>query len=279
MEWLAKLDRRWLFLCMGLAIIVPIVLGLDIAPPASPTVRAIYDAVEALPAGSKVLVSCDYDPGSEAEIYPMNLAVFYHLSRKDVKIVITQLWPQAGPLVTRALDLAYYNNEKGEPTGKEYGKDVANLGYKAGGPILITRMRDSIRTAFPEDVFSTPVGDIPVMEGISKLDDFDFFIILSAGTPGTKEWVQICQSKIGKPMASGVTAVSAPDFFAYVNSGQLIGLLGGLRGASDYEKLVNVPGRGMAGMGAQLTGHTLIVFFILIGNIGYLIGRRKAGRA
>ncbi|MEN8151316.1 MAG: hypothetical protein ABFS86_15985 [Planctomycetota bacterium] len=279
MDWLAKLDRRWLFLCMGLAVIVPIVLGVDLAPPASPNAHAIYDAVEALPAGSKVLVSCDYDPGSEAEIYPMNLAVFHHLARKDCRIIITQLWPQAGPLVIRALDNAYYTNSDGEATGKMYGKDVANLGYKTGGQILISKMLQSIRDAFPEDVNGTPVSEIPAMEGIAKLDDFDMFIILSAGTPGTKEWVQQCQSRLGKPMASGVTAVSAPDFFAYVNSGQLIGLLGGLRGASDYEKLVNVPGRGMAGMGSQLTGHLLIVFFILIGNVGYFLGRRKAGRA
>jgi hypothetical protein len=275
MEWLAKLDRRWLFLCMGLAVVIPIVLGLDLAPEPSPNARAIYDAVESLPDDAKVLVSCDYDPGSEAEIYPMNVAIFHHLARKNVRIVITQLWPQAGPLVTKALDAAYLT----PGTGKVYGKDVVNLGYKTGGQILISKLMNSISDAFPVDVKGTPVGEIEGMQGIEKLEDFDLFIILSAGTPGTKEWVQQAQSRLGTPMASGVTAVSAPDFFAYVNSGQLIGLLGGLRGASDYEKLVGIKGRGRGGMGAQLAGHLLIVFFILIGNIGYLLSRLRARRS
>lgn len=266
---LAKLDRRWLFLCMGLAVVIPLIIKPDIAPEPAQGARNIHAAIEALPAGSVVLFSADYDPGSEAEIYPMNEAVFHHLGQKDVKIIITQLWPTAGPLVEQALETSYFVH------GKKYGTDIVNLGYKTGGQILINKMKTSIIDVFPEDVNGTPVAEIPVMDGIRKLEDIDFFMILSAGTPGTKEWVQQCQAETGKPMASGVTAVSAPDFFAYVDSGQLIGLLGGLRGASDYEKLVGVRGRGIAGMGAQLFGHLLIVFFIIIGNVGYFLSRRK----
>jgi hypothetical protein len=76
-------------------------------------------------------------------------------------------------------------------------------------------------------------------------------------------------------MISGVTAVSAPDFFAYLHSRQLVGLLGGLRGAADYEEMAGLPGRGIDGMGPQTFGHILIVLFIIAGNIGYLMSRRK----
>lgn len=278
-ERFAKLDRRWLFLLMGLVIVVPLVLKLGMAPKATDAVRSIYDAVEALQPGDVVLVSCDYDPGSEAELYPMNVAVFHHLATKDVRIITTQLWPQGPPMVEKALIEAYFIH------GKEYGKDVANLGYKPAGQILISKMVQSIRDPFPTDVKGTLLNEVPAMKGVSSLKDVDLIIVISAGTPGTKEWVQQCQSQLGTPMASGVTAVSAPDFFAYVDSGQLIGLMGGLAGAAEYEGLLvdnNVlpkGARGMAGMGAQMAGHILIVLFIILGNIGYLMSRSKKGRA
>ncbi|MFV1958029.1 MAG: hypothetical protein ACC662_01315 [Planctomycetota bacterium] len=268
-SFLGRLDRRFLFLLMALAIVIPYLMKVE--PKVIPTewAQGVYDAVEAVPPGGVVLVSCDYDPGSEAEIYPMNVALFHHLARKDVRVILTELWPQAGPLVEKALNKAYY------PGGKEYGRDVVRLGYKTGGQILISKMVQSIPQAYPTDVKDTPVGEIPAMKGVRSLHDVDLIVTLSAGTPGTKEWVQQAQARISKPMASGCTAVSAPDFFPYVLSNQLVGLLGGLRGAADYETLVGEPGRAVRGMGPQTFGHLLIVLLILVGNIGFLVARRK----
>lgn len=271
---LAKLDRRWLYLVMAAVIVIPFVARIEFPIIPSDSATRVYEAIEALPEGSVVLLSADYDPGSEAELYPMNEAIFEQLGKKKgVRVVLTMLWPQAGPLVKKALEKAYL------PHGKIEGKDFVNLGYKPGGSILISKGNESIRQAFPEDVNGTPVDRIEAMNGIENYADIDFFMILSAGTPGIREWLEQCQSRTGKPMASGMTAVSAPDFFQYENSGQLLGLLGGLRGAADYEKLVGKPGRGVLGMGPQSFGHLLIVLFVVLGNVGYLLARRKARRA
>jgi hypothetical protein len=270
---LSTLDRRWLYLLMAVVLVVPFVARIVFPIIPSSSARAIHAAIEAVPEGGVVLVSADYDPGSEAELYPMNLAIFEQLGKRNIRVVITQLWPQAGPLVKECLEKAYLTH------GKVEGVDFVNLGYKPGGAMVISKCNESIRAAFPEDVNGTPVGDLKAMEGVTSSKDIDLFVILSAGTPGIREWLEQCQSKIGKPMASGMTAVSAPDFFQYENSGQLVGLLGGLRGAADYEKLVGKPGRGVLGMGPQSFGHLLIILFIVLGNVGYLLGRRKARRA
>jgi hypothetical protein len=267
-ERLERIDRRWLFLAVALVVLIPMILELKMAPEPSPAAKKVYDAVEALPEGAVVLVSADYDPGSEAELYPMNVALFHHLARKNVRVILTVLWPQGRPLAEKALAAAYY------PHGKEYGRDIVNLGYKTGGQVLISKMVQSISDAYPTDVHGTPLSQVPAMRGVRSLKDVDFFFILSAGTPGTQEWVQVCQAQTSKPMVSGVTAVSAPDFFAYVDNDQLLGLLGGLRGASDYERLVGIPGRGMTGMGSQTFGHLLIVAFVILGNVGYFLNRR-----
>jgi hypothetical protein len=41
-------------------------------------------------------------------------------------------------------------------------------------------------------------------------------------------------------VAVGVTAVMAADMYPYLQSGQLIGMLSGLKGAAEYEKLVDI---------------------------------------
>ncbi|HLF06424.1 MAG TPA: hypothetical protein VI893_04520, partial [Thermoplasmata archaeon] len=76
--WLAQLrhlDRRWIFLAVGILVVVPLVVGFHIAP-VKPGLRArgFYDAIERLPEGSTVLLAGDYDPGTIAENYPMHLA-------------------------------------------------------------------------------------------------------------------------------------------------------------------------------------------------------------
>ncbi|RME31938.1 MAG: hypothetical protein D6800_00340, partial [Candidatus Zixiibacteriota bacterium] len=83
------------------------------------------------------------------------------------------------------------------------------------------------------------------------------------------------------PVGAGVTAVSAPKYYAYVGSGQMTGLLGGMRGAAEYEQLVGYKGRAFSGMGIQSLVHFLIVALVALGNLSYFMmrrARRKAGR-
>ena len=101
---------------------------------------------------------------------------------------------------------------------------------------------------------------------------------VSAGTPGTREWVQQVQSRFHVTLGSGTTAVGAPNFYPYVQSGQLLGLLGGLKGAAEYETLIDYPGDATKGMDAQSIVHALIVIFILLGNAVYLWSLRAERR-
>jgi tetrahydromethanopterin S-methyltransferase subunit D len=60
-----------------------------------------------------------------------------------------------------------------------------------------------------------------------------------------------------------------------LSSGQLTGLLGGLKGAAEYETLVDRKGRGLKGMDSQSIVHLLLVGFIVLGNVILLYQRRK----
>jgi hypothetical protein len=162
-----------------------------------------------------------------------------------------------------------------EEFGKEYGTDYVNLGYMAGGIVTLLGMGASIPNTFPTDYGGTPVGQIPLMQEVEDFDDIAIVMEVSAGTPGTREWVQQVQSRFGVTLGSGVTAVSAPNFYPYIQSGQLVGLLGGLKGAAEYETLVGAPGDATKGMDAQSIVHALIVLFIILGNVTYFATRLR----
>jgi hypothetical protein len=280
LEKLGNTDRRLIFILMALAVILPLALRMTLPIPVDRgTSQSLYDAIEALPAGSRVLVSYDYDPSTMPELQPMAVALTQHMMTRDIRIVAMALWPMGVSLANEALHAV------GDSLGKVEHEDWVNLGYKVGGGVLIVRMGSNIQTVFPTDYDRNPVSELPVMDGINKLGDFDLIISLSAGDPGIPAWVMMAGDRYGIPIGGGCTAVSAPQFYPYLGTGQMVGLLGGLKGAADYETLIRVgivnppAGTAIPGMAAQSVAHLVIMLFIIIGNVAYFTtkNRKKGG--
>ena len=114
-----------------------------------------------------------------------------------------------------------------------------------------------------------------MMSGIYKFEDFDFLFSASAGFPGSLEWMQYATDNTNVKMSTGTTSIMVNDIMPFVVSDQIQGILAGMPGAAEYEKLVGKPGIGTSGMDAQSLAHLVIVFFIIFGNIGYFIERKR----
>jgi hypothetical protein len=270
---ITRVDRRFIFVLIFIAVAWPLIQPMRLPIEVSPPVQGVYDAIDAVPPGSIVMLAGDYSPDTMPELQPMTVAFLRHAFSRDLKVIVTCLWPESPPLVEQAA------TPLAEEFGKEYGVDYVNLGYMAGGIVTLLGMGASIPNTFPSDYGGTPVGEIPVMQGVEDFDDIAAVMEVSAGTPGTREWVQQVQSRFGVTLASGVTAVAAPNFYPYIQSRQLVGLLGGLKGAAEYETLVHAPGDATKGMDAQSIVHALIVLFIILGNVTYFATRRSKSSA
>ena len=271
MAWssLEKLDRRWLFLIMGLLVAGPLIRPAGLPLKVSPPVQSFNGEIEKLPNGSTVLMSCDYDPSARPEMVPMNRTAFRQLLRKDCKVVVTVLW-NAGPGLVEAT----LNDVAREFPGKRYGVDWVNLGYKAGDDAVMVLMGQGIKNAFPRDYRGNDTHTLPLMENVRDYSSFPLLVNISAGFPGTKEWVQQVQSRYHLPMVAGVTAVSAPEYYPYLQSGQLRGLLGGMAGAAEYELARGEKGTATKGMDAQSLAHLFVALCIVLGNIVQQAKRR-----
>jgi hypothetical protein len=273
LDRMLKLDRRWIYLFVGVAVAVPLFLKIPQKIPVTPETRGLYNAVETLPPGSKVLLACDYDPGSAAEIQPMAITFLKQALSRRLKVLIVGLWAQ-GP---QQADLALVDalqDPKVAAVDPKYGIDYLNLGFQSGNEVVIQRMGSDIRAVFPRDSRGTPIDRFPIMNGVNDFTSIDFIFNVSAGYPGTVEWVQFAGDRFHARIASGSTAVQAPQVYPYFPR-QMVGLLGGMKGAAEYEEVTGFKGKGTKFMLAQSFSHIVVVFFILVGNIAFFLTRRR----
>ena len=276
LESLTKIPRRIIFLTIALAVAVPLVVPIGIQVNVMPQSKRLFEAVDDLTSDSKpVLISCDFDPQSLPELYPMLLAVMRQCWSRDVKVILMALWPQGTGMVEMGLE------ELSDEFTKEYGVDYAFLGYKFGVAAVLLGMGENISGVFPVDYYGTPLDSLELMQSVRNYNDISLIVTLSTGDPGWRQWLLYAQSRYGASLGVGVTAVSAADVYPYVETGQVTGLLAGMKGASEYETLVQQKGyatgifKASQGMDAQSLGHLLIMIFIILGNIGFFYTRRK----
>lgn len=269
LDRIANIDRRIIFLLIALAVIIPMLIPMGLPVDITQPVQAVYDKVESLPEGSIVVVSIDYDPGSEAELYPATLAFLDHCFSKNLKVYMIALWAPGVALGNIALE------QIGSRYNKVNGEDYINVGYKPGGAVMLLTLGRNVADIVATDYAGASIDDFPLGREIKTSRDMDLVMTFSAGDPGILHWIIYFNARYGVPICGATTAISAPRQYPYLASGQLTGLLGGLKGAAEYETLVERKDRASAGMDSQSIAHVLIVVLIILGNIILVHNRRK----
>jgi hypothetical protein len=279
MNWANRLllvDRRIIFLMVFVGALIPIIRPIGLAVQISPPVEAVFDYVEGLRPGDTILLSFDYGPADGPELDPMANSILRHCYRKGIKVIGMSLFPLGGVEmgIARLNELSTELNAQG-------GTDWANLGYKDGGQAAMKAMGEDIAAVFPTDVNGVAYGAIPMTRGIRSYRDMKLAVSLATSVLG-EWWINLVNAQFGIPVAVGTTAVSAPRYYAYMEAKQAIGILGGMKGASEYEELVEraypdlkgLSRTATMGMDVQSIVHIIIIFFILFGNAMFLLTRR-----
>lgn len=278
LEKLTKIDRRIIFLLVALAVIIPLVVPLGLPTKPSKYTKKLYDAVDKIPPNNQpVLISADYSPSMMPELHPMFKAIVRHCFAKKIRVLIMTLDPTGAALAEDALE------EISREYQVEYGRDYVFLGFKAGYSAVMMAIGQNIRQAYPVDAYGKPLDDFPMMAGIRNYADIPLVIDI-AGSAVINSWVNYAGTRYHARVGAGCTAVSTADYYPFLQAGQLVGLLNGMKGASEYEYLNWKNGYAKAarpaskGMDAVSIVHLMIMLFIVLGNIGYLALRFKSSK-
>lgn len=274
-RWLVNTDRRWLFLLVLLAVAVPIVFPIGLPVTTTASTRAAFDFVEALHPGDVVMLSFDYGPSSSPENDPMAEGFLRQCFTRRVRVIVCSLYANGG--------LTLANNSLAKVTAEfpdlRYGEDYINLGYKDGSAAVMRRLDRDFGGVFPRDVHGVPIERFALMRDVQSIHDVKLVYTAATGLAG-EYWITQMHPQSGTPVIIGPTAVGAPKYYAYLNAGQLVGMVGGMKGAAEYERLLTDHYPKLAtlyrsthgftatkGMDGQTVIHALFILFVISGNL------------
>jgi len=268
---LKKLDRRWIFLLIFLSCIIPFWIPdmFDQEFSISKETQRVYNIIDGFKEGDAVFIDWAFDPTLQAELLPMAEQTIKQCFDKKLRVFI--YYPYVtGISLGENLLVNIIKEEKYKDI--ESGVDYIHLGYL---PIDVDMMLFSSYSDFK----STFGKEGRIFRGIKTMGDIKYIMSIS-GSDHTESYI-ILQKRFGFKLGVGVTAVIGPDFVPYLQTGQLDGMLFGLRGAAEYEKLRVRQGaekinnqKADKGL-ASLTMSQLVMFlFIGIGNFIYFYERK-----
>ncbi|RLC57307.1 MAG: hypothetical protein DRH89_03820 [Candidatus Cloacimonadota bacterium] len=295
-----NIDRRYIYIVVALSIIIPLLIPFNSPTYVTKPTEDIYKKIDSF-AGDEtkaILMSFTHDASTMPELFPMEVSVLRHCFERNIKVFTICWLPAAAPLVDYALNTAR------EDFDVQSGVDYCNFGYKPYVlrlPIMLG-MGDDIAKAVETDSQGRKVENLEIMKNIKNYDDMNLVVDFAA-SGSALQWITYARARFGANIAAGVTAVMVADNYPYLQTGQLMGMFRGLKGAAEYEKLVDVFAandrpfskeiiketsiaitgdtvpykykKARIGMNAQSVAHIMMIVFILLGNIGYFITRKK----
>jgi hypothetical protein len=229
-ERMMNLDRRWVYLVIGVVVVVTAIWPFAVPLYVTPETKSVYDFVESLVPEEVLMIGVDYDPAALAELHPMSYTITRQCFAKDVKLLLVCLHQNGPGMVEQVVA------QVAEEYDKVNGIDYVYLGYKPYPGITILAMGQNFRIPFPEDYYGTPLDSLPMMRNITNFDNVKAILNISAGS-GTEYWINYANGRYNAQLAIGVTGVMTSDYYPFLQSGQIFGLIGGMKGAAEYEYL------------------------------------------
>ncbi len=283
-EYLLKIDRRIVFLIVGLSVLIPLIFPFKIKTNVMPPTQKLFDTIEEIsPDEQGILIAADYDPQTMPELQPMLIALLRHSFARKLPVLVMTSYIQGIGLAKQAMDQVTSEFNSRAQTNQDsiiYGRDYVFLGFPPLWLAAVLRMGSDISQAFPADYYKNRTSALEIMKRIKNYNDIGIVVSI-AGSAIPQSWVTYANTRFGVKVGSGATAVTAPDFYPFLNTGQMSGMIAGLKGASEYEYLVNTnynltgPTPATRSMSSQSIAHLAILLLVVIGNIGYFATRGK----
>lgn len=270
---LNTLDRRIVYLMLVVSVGLALIFQRNLPAIPSNQTKDAFATVEAVPTDKIALIGAEWASSTRAENEPQTRAVLHHLMRRHVRIAIIGFDPQ-GPK-----NVAAIVEELAKEYGYVYGKDWVNFGFRPADAIntVLKAMVRDMESGVDHDTNNTMLKDhekLPIMNDLKNIDQVGLIVEVTASST-YERWVAFVQGVKNTPMVFLPTSVMAPEAYQYLDSGQMRGMLTGLKGALEYEAMVGKLGKATSQALALSVAHILIIFLIVIGNVGYIAERRR----
>ena len=248
----------WVFWVIGLAVAVPVLLGLTRPagePRTWPGVAEAAAAIDSLPPQATVQVLWAYDPATAGELDLVAAPVLRQLLARGVQLDIVSLLP-AGPATARRLVTRLQEEQRTQDL------------YRSALPPVNPRFLPGGATVLP----------------LLGLQTADLAVVFAARAEDVQQWLEFVAPANRVPVVAVTAAGADPPLRPYWESGQLAGLVSGFDGAYALTRLdTELPTRvAEVRLRTQIVGENFalvaLLGVILAGNLAALLsGRRRDG--
>ncbi len=301
---------KWaLYLLLITVTSLPLWVPLNVPNKPKQDAMDFYEAIWKIPEGKTVLIASDWTKSTRGESEGSFSALVRILMRRNLKFAVYSTGDPQAPEVARNV-VAKVNRERRAAGEREYKRfeDWLSLPFFANSEGTTGGIGNNIRAILgnakdaAEGQAPASVLNSPVLKDVQKVQDLGLLVNVTA----SKTADIIVERLYGKvPLAFMVTGVMVPETSNYYASGQIKGLVGGLKGVYDLEQLMQyginwqgpdgktmvksdrngeVPGfavdkKFLIGNGTMyypaLHGAvTLLILAVVVGNIGMFLGRK-----
>jgi hypothetical protein len=287
---LQEIDPRYIYAALLLVITLPLLFPITLpnipGQPAVKAYRTLQSVAHRNPHGF-VLIASDWAASTRGESHWQDIAALRQVMTDRLRFAEVSFDPQNRSL--EQADIATVNNELIQTlpgyAPYVYGRDYCLWGYRPSTaiPQFLKGLVDNVPATVHADYRGNAISSLPCMHGIRSLRDADAVLLI---TPSSllDTFLQFVTSNKGRtPLIYFPTAVMAPEGYPYLDSGQISGMVTGIKGAGDYEQLEGAHGFATRISTALSLVYALILVLILVGNVSYYVGRgirlrRGAGR-
>jgi hypothetical protein len=267
---LESIDRRILYGVLLLIVVVGLLVPIPLPLTVGPQARGFYDAIENADRNKIAVVSTLWSASTQGENRPQTRVILQHLMRRRMRFALIAFGdPQS---TTLAQELA---QELARENHYEYGKDWINWGFRADiAGTLKGMVRNITETLKQDSIQNKPLSSFPVMQGVHNMRDVSVIAEVSA-SGNYVSWLGLVVGSTDAPFCYAPTSVMAPELYTYIDSGQMKGMLFGIKGAAEYEWLLGI--QGFTTRAITPVSLSLVLLFVLIGlgNYGMYASRKR----
>ncbi|MBP5406859.1 hypothetical protein J6Z19_06895 [bacterium] len=202
----------------------------------------VFEIVNNLPHGSKVLILVNYGPESRYELETAMSALIVALAEKNIGIAFATMIPNGIESAFMAVEKSIENGS----FGKErfvYGHEYTHLGFIVGGTIASYLIANNFGEVRERDIFDgrTDIRQ-PLMSGINAISDFSAVFEFSSqtfdGIPGLVSFAATLNNKEVKKVAF-CSSDMLPAYIPFYNSLYFDGLVGGFKSIAVFIHEIN----------------------------------------
>jgi hypothetical protein len=270
-EKLTALPREVVMSLILLAMIIPALNPLGLPLMTGDMSRAWYNTVDELPDGSVILFDIGYGSGGYPSLGPGNIAALHQMFEKGHKVVFMATSLEGSMMYPLIMDSVMPE----ESYGYVYGEDYVFFGYIAGDQTAMAGVLGDLKALISVDYQGTSIDTLPLMDNVNGADDFDLVAYLTTAGGTAEGWVYQAYSQYNLDVIGGCLSMMTTSIKPYYDSGQLLGIMDGVKGAADLEFLTNHPGDAIVSSDILTFTQSLVLIFILVGNVSYWMSRQE----